>query len=768
MVMSLHNNNIDCVEMFKVALQKGINLFTGAGFSILPDADGNILPTANDLCEEICERFSINPNYKDDLEKLSNIVKIRYKDEFQAYLREKFKVSSYNKRYDVLNSINLCSYITTNIDNIIQCVMDHSKRYSLFNVVEYGAKRASSSLLFIPLHGNVKYLNSNLYFGKNELANVDTDNKDLFDLMHGELLKVPTLFWGYGFHDNAVERTITKLLQEGHQDIWILCRPGNENIDYFRDLGCHVIEGETLELLDWIEENCSEVQPGSSDPIDTSSLQQYLIPSLNSLEVVTQEDYYAKGITHWFCILSDYAYQTKNVNLLYNDALQRKNVIAVGIPFSGKTTMMMQIAAKAQADIKLLLSNISVEEAQRIINLLHSHRVFSFVDSCCDDVSVTKLLMQQPNFTVLGFTDDYAFESSKHLLDDVPYYRKDITEVEWVDAQGIYSKIPQSLRKSKLEYKKSEDEKYSILELITSNVKDVLSQQRVRGLLDRVKSNSETTFQIIALSAYLTCNKSCLNMDVLCSFLGITDYHILKKHIDATQSYLREIDVGLSQDINNQDYYELRSNLFAWLAYDELRKHFQKDFGDIVSKFILNVSPYKIFQRHIFRRSGYDAKLFSELFGKDAYKLYECIYRFDNSAYTLQQQALCKAYLGDFSGAFSDIDKALNKSRSNFSIRNSHAIILFEANKGKRTPIAEEGMAKAMSMLQECFHSDKRKVYHAQKFADFALYLAKEWGKKDYLEDAQTWLEQIVASGESQSVRTKNLLDHVRSQIARE
>ena len=78
-------------------------------------------------------------------------------------------------------------------------------------------------------------------------------------------------------------------------------------------------------------------------------------------------------------------------------------------------------------------------------------------------------------------------------------------------------------------------------------------------------------------------------MDVLCSFLGITDYHILKKHIDATQSYLREIDVGLSQDINNQDYYELRSNLFAWLAYDELRKHFQKDFGDIVSKFILSL-----------------------------------------------------------------------------------------------------------------------------------------------------------------------------------
>lgn len=767
--MSLHNNNIDCVEMFRVALQKGINLFTGAGFSVLPDADGNVLPIASDLCGEICERFSIASKYKDDLEKLSNIMEIRYKDEFQAYLREKFTVSSYNKRYDVLNSINLCSYITTNIDNIIQCVMDHSERYSLFNVVEYGAKRGSSSLLFIPLHGNVKDLNSNLYFGKNELANVDSDNKDLFDLMHGELLKAPTLFWGYGFHDSAVDRTITNLLQEGHQDIWILCEPGSPNIDYFRDIGCHVIEGKTSELIDWMEENCLVEQPSTSDPIDISSLKQYFIPSLNSLEVVTQDYYYGKGVTHWFCILSGYAYQTKNVNLLYNDILKYKNVITVGIPFSGKTTAMMQIAAKTQADIKLILSNISVEEVQRIINLLYGHQVFAFLDSCCDDVSVTKLLMQQPNFTVLGLTDDYAFESSKHLLDDVRYHRADITELDREEAQGIYNKIPLSLRKhSKLEYKKTEEEKYSIFEFINSNVKNVLSQHQVRKLLERVKSNSETTFQIIALSTYLTCNKSCLNTDVLCSFFETTDYGVLKKYTDTAKGYLREIDVSFSQDINNQDYYELRSNLFAHLAYDEFRKHFKNDFSGIVSKFILNVSPYKIFQRHIFRRSGYDAKLFSELFGKDAYKLYEYIYRFDDSAYTLQQQALCKAYLGDFQGAFSDIDRALCKNRSNFSIKNSHAIILFEANKGKKSPIAEEGMAKAMSTLRECFYSDKRKVYHAQKFADFALYLSKEWGISDYLEDAQTWLEQIVTSGESQSGRTKNLLDHVRSQIARE
>lgn len=203
--------------------------------------------------------------------------------------------------------------------------MDRSKRYSLFNVVEYGAKRGASSLPFIPLHGNVKNLSSNLYFGKSELANVDTDNKNLFDLMYGKLLEAPTLFWGYGFHDNAVERTIAKLLHDSHQDIWILCMPGNEKIDYFRELGCHVIEGTTEELLDWIEENCPEEDRENAGGIDLSSLQQYMVPSLNSLDVVKKEDYFTQGCTHWFCILSDYAYQTKYVNLLYNLALKKES-----------------------------------------------------------------------------------------------------------------------------------------------------------------------------------------------------------------------------------------------------------------------------------------------------------------------------------------------------------------------------------------------------------------------------------------------------------
>lgn len=46
-----------------------------------------------------------------------------------------------------------------------------------------------------------------------------------------------------------------------------------------------------------------------------------------------------------------------------------------------------------------------------------------------------------------------------------------------------------------------------------------------------------------------------LNMDVLCAFENTTNYRVLREYIDATQGYLSEINVPLSQDIDNQRLY---------------------------------------------------------------------------------------------------------------------------------------------------------------------------------------------------------------------
>ena len=77
-------------------------------------------------------------------------------------------------------------------------------------------------------------------------------------------------------------------------------------------------------------------------------------------------------------------------------------------------------------------------------------------------------------------------------------------------------------------------------------------------------------------------------------------------------------------------------------------------------------------------------------------------------------------------------------------------------------------MQEAMQILQQCFFSsDKRKVYHAQKYAEFSLFLAKEWGNPYYLTQAKEWLKSIVDRKESTSVRTTTLLKEVSSELVK-
>ena len=757
---------IDHPNLFTEKLQNGINLFAGAGFSKLPDKDGKELPDASLLCEEICEVFSLESSYENDLERVSNVVNRRAKQQFQDFLRKKYTVTTYNSLYDALNLINIHSFITTNIDNIIQCVMDNSEKYSLYNIVEYGAaKRGKNIIPFIPLHGNVKDLASNLYFGKSELANVDNDNRELFNVMHTKLLEAPTLFIGYGFHDNAVERTISKLLEDGAKEIWILCRPGSKNIPYFRDLGCYVIEGTTEDLLSWIK-NTIKGTPTAPTIVGKAfeSIKQYYIPTRNEIETISSTEYFTNGLTHWYCILSGYPYETKSVNAIYEASLGNKNVIAIGIPFSGKTTIMMQLAAKMDSPLKLVIPKIALEEAQRIINVLNGTPAVVYIDDCCEDVSIANLFMKIDSIRVVGFADDYAFESSKHIFDS-EYQRIEVGELEIDEAQKVYEKIPASLRHPVFKYKQNKDEKFSMLEMLNNNVQGVLTEKRINELLQRIKSTSATAFEVVALTSYLVSNKSTLNTDVLCSYYNTTDYIFLHKIIDTVSGFLKEIEVDISPDMDDQDFYSLRSHLFADLTKKVLMKSYKATFASVVHRFILNVSPYRIYRYNVFKRYAFDARFFKELFSSEAHDLYAHILRYDESIYTLQQWALYKAYLGDYAGAFADIDRAISINKYNFSVKNSRAIILFEANKNKKSKLAEDGLTEAMTILQECYYSDKRKVYHAQKYAEFALYLSENWDNHEYLPQAAEWLDTIIKAKDTTSCRSINLLSDVKKQL---
>lgn len=757
---------IDNRNIFFDKLKTGINLFTGAGFSVLESPSGNRLPVASELCGDICTKFKLDASYSHDLEKLSSILKRNCKKEFQDYLREKYMVQDYNELYDVLNKINISSIITTNIDNLIYSVMDKSSRYYLNSVSHYGpTKKDGYSIEYIPLHGDVLDLDSELYFGKFELCNVSNQKPGLFSMMESALLRKPTVFWGYGFHDGSVSGVLDRVLEDGRQDVWIQLKPGSADIQYFRDLGCKVIIGDTEALLKEINEELGKTKDSSSTERKGEShfWKKYAVPSINQVESLPISDFYREGKTHWYYALTEKAYLTQCVNTIIDAALGNKNVIAVGIPLGGKTMMLMQVACKIgkptyfvedlnEAKAKLLCNN-AIKDKQEFIIL---------VDNCSEDMVAYKMLAECSYIRTVATSDDFMFESSKHILERVSYKKINIPDIEYNEAQRIFSNIPEDLRKDEFKYKQNDNDIYSILELISANVKGVISKKKIEQSLTRVKIQNEEAFELILLTAYLIYNKSALTTDVLVGYFNSTDINSIRHKIEIVQSYLSDLNVSIDEDIDDQDYYTLRSSMFAKYTHNVASLKFKEDYGRIIKKFIKKVSPCYIYKDYVFKRTAYDAGLFYDIFSDEGDAAYEEVYKNDPSAYTLQQWALYKAKTKRFSEAFSDIDKAIHLQPNNFSVKNARAIILFEANRDKITMEAKSALMEAMSILDKCYNSDKRKIYHAQKYAEFALVFLEKYEESIYIEQAFSWLEELIKKEESMSKKTIGLYEQLK------
>ena len=111
-----------------------------------------------------------------------------------------------------------------------------------------------------------------------------------------------------------------------------------------------------------------------------------------------------------------------------------------------------------------------------------------------------------------------------------------------------------------------------------------------------------------------------------------------------------------------------------------------------------------------------------------------------------QQFALYLMHKKRFSDAFLMIDKAVADTYGrNFSISNTHAIILFKANinSDSDSPVVLSSIKESMEILSKCYHSDKRKEYHVKVFADHTIQFSKIYGSKsslEYINTAILWL----------------------------
>ena len=765
---------IDNESLFKKYLNSGIHLFTGAGFSVLPDKNGEILPDASGLAEELKNRYpDLLEGMGNDLTILSALIP---EQELQQYLRERFKVSSCNDRYFLLNRLNIKSYITTNIDNIIYHAVSEGNRYYLYNINQYGSARGKQAELeYIPLHGEVMNNTSKLYFQKFDLAVVDRINQDLFRRAESLMLGKPVLFWGYSFNDSGVLKTVRNLIKHDSYDIWVQCRnTDKQTITLFRRLGCNIIVADTDELFDWIErniKNLEEVSLYSYNDSIRSNLSEYLIPSIKNVPAIPSEDYIARGNTQWYSVITKAAIETTYVNRVLDAAVKSKNTIIVGTDFSGKTTILMQCALKFGNGLKLFVDYLSKEQAEFIVRTLRKDSVINskansdgyevtvFVDNCSSDIEAYAILANAEEIQTIAAAPDYSFEAAKHILPINSYLPVYINDMDVDEAKRFYEKLPDNLRNPKFSYKDVNDpkERYSMLEMVLKNVKGALKKEHVKEILKRVKIENKEAFDVIALASYLSANDSALSTDILFSYFDLCSYEEVKQLVEIASGYLREANTILV--LEDQDYYQLRSGIFLHYACKILEEDagLRVEFADVVSRFVLNVPSIKICNYSAFRRKAFDARFFYRLFKNRAEELYSYLFDYEGNPYTLQQWALCLSKLKRYKRAFVMIDKALSYNKNNFSMKNSKAIILFEANMNDESKEALNQMHMAMALLEECYRDDKRKVYHAIEYARFAVYLYDNFSDEEYINQGKRWLQEIIDREEASEVVKKEM-----------
>ena len=749
-------------EIFYDKLKTGINLFTGAGFSVLPSPSGKCLPVASDLENEICRKFNITNLIGAGLELISMQASRLNANGFDTFLRERYRVDSSNPLYDVINRININAYITTNIDNLFQTIVAKDARRYVNSIINGKAKRTGNPINYIPLHGDITDSTSKLYFGELELSQAASENAQLFTVMKAEIQQHPTLFWGYGFHDSSVMTSIGSIMQENKNNIWIQFREQDRaKSEIYKSLGFNIIIADTEELLIALDKKLPHKTYGVSSTDAGSIWNSFLIPTENSLTThIAAADYFNKGIMGWNVIFSKYPYDSCYVREAYERYLKSNNLVIIGTPQCGKTTLLRQLAIAINEPC-YYISEMNEMLADKLSKVL-TGKITVFVDDCASDMNAFAVFAKNSNIHLVGVADEYSYESSKHLLANIPYTTYLLPDVERSEANLAYEHISLAIKKSSFTYSKQGNEKYSFWEFSIDNIRDIITMDKVKKFL--LSIDDKVVREILFLTTYLTQNGSYLSTDVLWFYFKAKNYATIKSLIGRANEALSRIDESIVPDLQDQDYYSLRSHNFAKYIKDIAIDLYREEFGNVIRKNIENVPRGVITRYYVYRRTAYDASLFFKVFVQNAEKLYDKIYALDESFYTLQQKALYLAKCYKFSEAFALIDKASLMLPRNFSIKNAKAIITFEANKNSNSQESRKQLDNAMAILTICYHSDKRKTYHAQKFAEYALFIYKQFGDNQYLGTAQEWLNSIISEG-AVSKKTSHLIELLKREF---
>lgn len=763
-------------------MKTGINVFVGAGFSLYAyDKKKQNLPSANGLVDELKSMFNVKAA---SLSMISTILQRKAKTEFKAFLTERFSVDSYESFYDNLNLVNVKSYFTTNIDNLIPKIVssDNSKRF-INDLLVNGENADANRINYLPLHGCVENPENEYVFDVQSLATTFGNNSRIWSYLSNACEKNPTIFLGYSYSDNSVIQALSsyRTFENAQKEKWILLyNPTDDQIEFYEALDFTIIKGEIkefLELLPNILDN-EELSGKKNEEEEIRDIFKNNLVPLDNRNQVSRPiiDFFRGQVPIWSDILSNKIYRVSYYKQIQDSIYnQNRQTIVIGAPVSGKTTLAMLLAYNVQFEgVKLMYSGLTLSKVDFILKILGNLKALIFVENFTDNIEAFLKLSQAKNITVVGVDRSQFYSMVSHMLTPQMFDIINVTELSDNDIQGVFNSVPVEIKASSMKTKRKSKDIYaadSIYEFVIRNIKGQNIVERYKKIIHDLEHDDSDLMEFLLLCAYMHKCRVPLSIEVAYSYFSdIYNYQYVLEMKDELEDMLSEFEGSNDLLDSSIEYYYPRTYFIAEaiLKYSSpllLKK--------IMSKVIDNVPKYLIYNFKTFRKFAFDSLLTAKAFvdWKDGMDFYKSAYLYDNeNPYVLQQGALFLSKKKQYQEAFKWIDKAINSTNDKyFSIRNSHAIILFDANyELELNNMVEEQLDRSMEILHKCYHDDSRKIFHAIVYADQAeRYFIKVNSEKtiNYLQQAKKWLKE-ESSNNSWNYELKQRLSKVEKILA--
>ena len=620
------------------ALREGVNLFVGAGFSLLAKSrDGKNLPIGDGLLKEIRANFKDIPDSL-DLPKTAMYLEKTNKENFIKFLKIRLNVSEFDNNYLYILKANIKGIYSTNIDNLFLKIFENSRSLYLNDVTIKGAIfNESKAVKYVPLHGSIYNDERKLIFSSADISSAFSNDRDIWQYLRMAIEECPTIFWGYSLNDSGVIQTLfsNPTRESFHKTKWIILREKNDaEIKYFEALGFNVIISDTTSFLQYLKEKEEELTLSegtlvNAQYINLNDFKDFLIPKIGTGPIRPLSEFFIGAPPVWNDVFSNKIYKTSHYEKII-DLINKsnKNIIVLGTPVSGKTTLMMQIAANYNFNgYKFVGNYIRSARAEIISKLFVKQKLLFFIDDFRDNLDAIEILTKNPNIRVLCFEREHNYEIVSHKIDDSEFEFYDITTLIKRDTQAIYDSIPADIKKRSL-ITKSADE--SIFEFVCLNIERQNVKDRFKKVFEELNHQSDDLADLFVMSCYCHFCHIPVSIDMAFAFLGdyAQDYHEILDTIDQLGKLITDYDYTDPLIDKDQDYFQARSHIVAETVMQLVPSNI---FRRVLSRFHKNIPIFRIVSYHIFKKTAYDKDFFLKAYPdwEEGKQFYESLYNRD-------------------------------------------------------------------------------------------------------------------------------------------